>query len=151
MALSYKFIKRPEDVEKAGKLLTEQIMPLLAEYWEKRGKSFFHAEQVFRVDTFVNLWMVNGLVLIMAYDSEIPVGVFIGLKMTPMMFNRQVMQVETCYGKTPEAEQGLYDFLDSIMGILGIDELWVFTDTNPEPRNSNWRKLTAAPVVRYGV
>lgn len=151
MALSYKFIERPKDVEQAGKVLTDQIMPLLAEYWEKRGKPFYNADILFRVDTFVNLWVVNGLVLVMAYDNDQPVGVFIGLKMTPMMFNRAVLQVETCYGRTEEAEQGLYGFLESIMGILGIDELWVFTDTNREPRSPHWRRLSQSPVVRFEV
>lgn len=132
MALQYKYIERPKDANVCIELLEKDIMPLLTEHWDKYGKDFYGRPFIFNIEAFANLWLVSGLVVVVAYDDDKAVGLFIGILFTPMMFNTRVLQVETCYGKSDEVERGIYNYIDSIGNILGYDELWVSNDTNKD-------------------
>lgn len=133
MAISYKFLDRPKTIEDAIGHLERDIVPLLGECWNARGKNFYHADILFDVQTFSTLWLGGGLSLVIAYDEDKPVGIFIGVKFRPMLFQARVLQVETCYGQTPAIEQGLYEYVASVLNVMGVDELWVQDDINQVP------------------
>ena len=148
MALQYKFIERPTDAEACIKLMESTVIPLLSEHWERDGKPFFHRDFYLNLEGFFNYWMYNGLAMVIAYDEGKPVGILIGLRFVPMNFRASILQIENLYGKTPEVEEGLYNYIQSISNILDFDELWVATDTikrNP----THMRMIGESKIIRY--
>ncbi len=130
MVISYKYIDKPRTFDEGADCLEHEIYPLLQKFWKVRGETFYKKPLQFNTLAFVNLWVQNGLALVIAYDDKKPVGLFIGITFTPMLFSENVMQVETLYGDTPEIEQGLYDYVASITPILGIDAIHMQGDMN---------------------
>ena len=150
MALQYKYFDRPKDIDACLNLLSSTLVPLLKEHWDKSGKSVYDKEFSLNTDAFVTLWLSTGFVLVVAYDDNNPVGIFIGLRVVPMEFQARVLQVETCYGKTAEVEEGLYNYIKSIGSILGYDELWLNTDTNKNVGAvKGFKQVGETSVIRF--
>ena len=148
MALQYKFIGRPKDSDECIELLQNDVIPLMTEHWNAYGKPFYVREFFLNVEGFFNYWMNNGLVIILAYEDNKAVGILIGLRFIPMTFHANILQLETCYGKRAEIEEGLYNYLESISNILDYDELWIATDTiKVLPKNKT--ELNRSEIVRY--
>ena len=148
MALQYKYLERPKDVDTCIKLLHDDIIPLLKEHWDRDGMPFYKRPFELNVEAFARLWVTQGISIVLAYDNNVAVGIFVGVRFTPMNFGVQVLQVENCYGRTPEIESGLYNYIKSIASILGFEELWVSTDTNSSP--DCFRQISKSEIVRYG-
>ena len=150
MALQYKYYDRPKDIDTCLNLLSSTIVPLLKEHWDKYGKPVYNKEFSLNTEAFVTLWLSTGFTLVIAYDDNQPVGIFIGLRVVPMEFNARILQVETCYGKTAEVEEGLYNYIRDIGSILGYDELWLNTDTNKNVSAVKGFKLEGeTSIVRF--
>lgn len=149
MAIRYKYIERPKSAEDATKIIENALLPLLSEAWNRKGKAYYNSEFAFNIEAFVTMWFAVSLVFAIAYEDDTPVGVFLGVRFTPFMFNRVVVQTETCYGKTPEIEQGLYAYICDLMGVLGASELWVATDNNEAKLPSEWKRLGSSSVERW--
>lgn len=150
MAISYKFIDKPRTFDEGANCLEYEIYPLLQEFWELKGKGFYDKPLAFNAPAFVNLWVMNGLVLVLAYEDEKPVGILIGIKYNPMMFDATLLQVETLYGKKPEVEAGLMNYLASITPILGVDEIQMQGDMNSYNRcPDNWRTGSSYTIARF--
>ena len=148
MALQYKFIGRPKDSDECIELLQNDVIPLMTEHWNAYGKPFYAREFFLNVEGFFNYWMNNGLVIILAYEANKAVGILIGLRFIPMTFHANILQLETCYGKRAEIEEGLYNYLESISNILDYDELWIATDIiKVLPKNKT--ELNRSEIVRY--
>lgn len=147
--VEYKYIQRPKSVDDAIKILENDILPVVDRYWTARGEKFYDHQLAFNVVAFANLWVVNGLVLVIAYENGKAVGIFVGIKFTPMMFPVPVLQVETCYGDSSDIEQGLYNYVMSISNIISVDEIWVTTDTNSLPASDSWVRGRTSEIVRY--
>lgn len=130
MAISYKFIDKPRTFDEGADCLEHEIYPLLQKFWARQGEKFYGKPLNFNAPAFVNLWVLNGLALVIAYDDKTPVGLFIGIKYNPMLFESTIMQIETLYGDNSEIEQGLMNYVASISPILGIDEMQVQGDMN---------------------
>lgn len=151
MAISYKFIDKPRTFDEGANLLEHDIYPLLQKFWEKKGHAYYNKQLNFNAPAFVNLWAMNGLALVVAYEDKKAVGLFIGIKYTPMLFEGSFLQVETLYGDTPEIEQGIYDYVGSIGNILGVDEMHVqgdLNDFNACPKD--WHALGSYTIARKG-
>lgn len=149
MAISYKFIDKPRTFDEGADCLEHEIYPLLQKFWARQGEKFYGKPLNFNAPAFVNLWVLNGLALVIAYDDKTPVGLFIGIKYNPMLFESTILQVETLYGDNSEIEQGLMNYVASISPILGIDEMQVQGDMNnfsscPE----GWRAGTTYAITR---
>ena len=148
MALQYKYLERPKDVDTCIKLLHDDIIPLLKEHWDRDGLPFYERPFELNVEAFARLWVTQGISIVLAYDNNVAVGIFVGVRFTPMNFGVQVLQVENCYGRTPEIESGLYNYIKSIASILGFEELWVSTDMNSSP--DCFKQISKSEIVRYG-
>lgn len=149
MAIRYKYIERPKNAEDAIKVIEADLLPMLNAAWERKGKSFYKSEFAFNIEAFVTMWFAAGLVFAVAYDDDRPVGVFLGVKFTPFMFNRTVIQTETCYGETEEIERGLYDYICGLVGVLSASELWVATDNNESKMPVGWHLEGVSTVERW--
>lgn len=149
MAISYKFIEKPRTFDEGADCLEHEIYPMLQAFWARQGEKFYSKPLNFNAPAFVNLWVMNGLVLVIAYEDKKPVGLFIGIKYNPMLFEGSFLQVETLYGQTNEVEHGLMDYLASISPILGIDEIHVQGDMNDYNSCPNgWRVGTTYAITR---
>lgn len=149
MALLFKYLERPKDVDSCLKLMKDDIVPLLQEHWEKYGKDFFNKDFNLNTDAFVYLWIGGSISIVLAYEGDKAVGIFIGLRMLPMNFRAQILQVEICYGKTSEVEKGLYNYIKSIGPILGYDEIWLNTDMCNNGDLLEMKVVGRSEVVRY--
>lgn len=147
MALQYKYLERPKDVDTCIKLLHDDIIPLLKEHWDRDGQPFYKRPFELNVEAFARLWVTQGISIVIAYDNGTAVGIFVGVRFTPMNFGVQVLQVENCYGRTPEIESGLYNYIKSIASILGYEELWISTDMNSNP--DCFKQISKSEIVRY--
>ena len=147
MALQYKYLERPKDVDTCIKLLHDDIIPLLKEHWDRDGQPFYKHPFELNVEAFARLWVTQGISIVIAYDNGTAVGIFVGVRFTPMNFGVQVLQVENCYGRTPEIESGLYNYIKSIASILGFEELWISTDMNSNP--DCFKQISKSEIVRY--
>ena len=149
MAISYKFVDKPRTFDEGADLIEHDIFPLLQKFWARKGEGFYKKQLNFNAPAFVNLWVMNGLALVIAYDDKKPVGLFIGIKYNPMLFEATLLQVETLYGETADVEQGLLDYVGSIGNILGIDELHVQGDMiSDDVCPKDWQIIGSFPVVR---
>ena len=150
MALQYKYLDRPKDAENCIQLLDSAIIPLLKEHWDKYGKPEYGRDFNLNTEAFIALWTRTSFTLVLAYDEDKPVGIFVGIRVMPMEFTAHVLQVETCYGKSAEIEEGLYNYIKSIAPIIGYDELWVNTDTNKNVSAvKGFQKAGDTSVVRF--
>lgn len=150
MALQYKYLDRPKDIEDCIKLLDSAILPLLKEHWDISGKPEYGRDFNLNTEAFVTLWLGTGFTIVIAYDDTKPVGIFVGIRVMPMEFQARVLQVETCYGKTTEVEEGLYNYIKSIAPIVGYDELWLNTDTNKNVSAvKGFKQVGDTSVVRF--
>lgn len=149
MAISYKFVDKPRTFDEGADLLEHDIYPLLQKFWAKQGEAYYGKPLNFNAPAFVNLWVLNGLALIVAYENKKPVGLFIGIKYNPMLFEATILQVETVYGETPEVAQGLMDYVGSISSILGIDGMHVQGDMNDgDLCPKDWKPVGSYQVAR---
>lgn len=147
MAVTYKFIDTPATPDKSIEFMQNTLMPLLIEYWKKQGKSIYNKELNFNIITFVQMWSMGSIVPIIAYEDGKPVGFFIGVRFVPMMYDAVALQAEVWYAPTPEIEQGMFDYLMTIIGFMNINEVRIETTDN-SPKIS-WRKVTTLTTTRH--
>lgn len=149
MAISYKFIDKPRTFDEGANCLEHEIYPLLQEFWTMQGEKFYGKPLQFNAPAFVNLWVMNGLALVIAYDDKVPVGLFIGIKFNPMLFESTILQVETVYGKDISIENGLMEYVASITPILGVDEIFIQRDMNRYNLcPAGWKSAPAYEITR---
>lgn len=130
MAITYKYIDQPRTFDEGANYLEHEIYPMLQDFWKLHGEKFYKQPLWFNAPAFVNLWALNGLALVIAYEDKTPVGLFIGIKFTPMLFQETILEVETLFGRDRTIEQGLLDYVASITNIMGITQIHVHGDMN---------------------
>ena len=121
----YKYLETPKTPEIAVDTMQNIIAPLFEKYWQERGKQGFNRPLDFNVLTFVQMWLMGSLLMIVAYEDNKPVGFFVGVRFTPLMFKATAVQAEVYYGPTKEIEDGLFKYLMNIVGFMDIDEVWI--------------------------
>lgn len=125
MQIRCDMLEAPKKAEEAFKFYMEVLTPTMDEYWRDRGKDLFKAEtwELPPMD-FVNLWIRRNFMIIMAYDeNNNTVGFAWGMKVRPFLYDRQILQVEPYWGRTPEVEQALIDYIFSHRKFFEIDEV----------------------------
>lgn len=128
--ITYKFIDKHAIGKHGAELIQDAIVPLLARQWNDKGRDTYGLEMSVNLQQFMTLWVSGALTMVLAYDGDTPVGLFIGIPYRPMMFDRQVLMVENCWGATPEITKGLYKYVLDLLAVMNVDELWVQDDLN---------------------
>lgn len=146
--MQYKFIEPPRDNQKAVAFMQDTMMPLLMEYWEKEGLSQFKRTFNFNVVSFVQMWLMGSLLIIIAYDNGKPAGFILGLRFVPVLFDARALQIEVSYTPTEELRKGIYEYLMTIVGFMGIDELWADPESLPDGVVT-WPVASGYSVTRY--
>ena len=78
--------------------------------------------------SFVQTWAMGSTLITMAYDDDKPVGVLIGLRYSHLFYTGATMQVIALYGEKPEVEQGLLDYVSSLIPAMSIDTIAIDSD-----------------------
>lgn len=146
--IEYKYIDPPRNTEKAIDFMKNVMLPMLREYWEAEGKNIYEAEMSFNILTFIQMWNMGSLLIIIAYEDSKPVGFFIGVRFTPLLFDAAAVQVEIYYAHSKEIEDGIFDYLMKIVGFMNLNEIWLSKDPGQNP-HIPWTKKNSFTVTRY--
>lgn len=114
----------PKDPEELAKFLTNDFGPLLAEHWDKETARTGVAHGL-DVPAFMAAWEQRGIALIMAYDGDKAVGFMPLYIFRPLFMMVTAVTVERWYSQTLEAEQSMFDYLVSVLPVLGVDQVHV--------------------------
>lgn len=114
----------PKDPDELAKFLTEDFGPLLAEHWDKETARTGIAHGL-DVPAFMAAWEQRGVALIMAYEGGRAVGFMPLYIFRPLFMITTAVTVERWHSKTPEAVQEMFDYLMSILPVLGVDQAHV--------------------------
>lgn len=124
-----KYINPPKKVEDSEKFLQEFI-PLLTEYWETKGKAEYKGEELsLNVLSFVQMWRLGSLCILMAYEDNKPCGFLLGVRFRPMFYEANAFQIQDWYAPTPEVKDVIFKHLDEMLPLMNIHEVFA-TETN---------------------
>jgi hypothetical protein len=100
------------DVEADVRTLAGTLPPLMDEFWEAKGRRW-HRAGALRLDavSLSQLWTSGVMRVVTARDGGEPVGILAGLSVPSLYHADRAFQVDVCYGRAPEAERALLDFL----------------------------------------
>lgn len=146
MAVQCKFVERPRTFDEGVDILEKDLFPLLREYWDKEGRRIYNRELSFNASAFINLWVSNGLILIIAYEDKKAVGFMIGIRFQPMLYQTHALQVENIYGKTPEVKQAVLDYMTSLLPMLFVEEVWNMDDLKVPGFKPDWHRNFSCAV-----
>lgn len=147
MAYTYKYIDPPKSPEKAVEFLKDTLMPLVQDYWDAEGKQYYNRDLYFSILSFIQIWNMGSMCIIIAYDKERPVGFLLGIKFTPLMYNTNALHTEVVYAPTPEIREGILNYLYTIVRFMDISEVWV-RDGKTQTPPPGWKLEPMRPVVR---
>lgn len=149
MSVSYKYVPPIQDVNKTTKFFSEDFLPLMTQYWEQRGKSVFKKELQLNLLALIQMWQIGGLLIIIAYDGEKPVGVLLGVNFTPLWYDARICQIEVCYGITPQIEQGLFSYFKQHLDFFNLTELWVSSEAAAISPDMDWQEGSQLGITRF--
>lgn len=119
---SCKLVWCPKTGEEAGEFFTTQLGPMLEKHWveETERTGIPHGLDV---PSFLAAWEQKGILVIMAYESEVPVGFLIAYKFRPLFFLQTVLNVERWRAETPAVEKDMFDYLMTVVPVMGVDQV----------------------------
>lgn len=122
--MSCKLVWCPKTGEEAGEFFNTQLGPLLERHWDEETKRT-GVPHGLDVPSFLAAWEQKGVLVIMAYKDETPVGFMIAYKFRPLFFMRTVLNVERWHATTTEAEKEMFDYLATVVPVMGVDQVHV--------------------------
>lgn len=126
--MSCKLVWCPKTGEAAGEFFATQLGPLLERHWDKETTRTGIPHGL-DVPSFLAAWEQKGILVIMAYNAETPVGFLIAYKFRPLFFLRTILNVERWYADTPEVEKDMFDYLVTVVPVMGVDQVHVVEHT----------------------
>lgn len=144
----YKYIEPPTTPEKSVTFVRDVLFPMLGEYWDSLGESVYNKKMAFNILTFIQMWSLGSLVVVVAYENSTPVGFLLGTRYVPLLYEAAVVQTELCYSARPEVKNGLYEYLTTVVGFMNVNELWFDKDATYE-LSGEWKKRNEFVLTRY--
>lgn len=114
----------PKDPDELARFLQDDLGPLLAEHWA-RETARTGCPHGLDVPAFMAAWEQRGIALIMAYDGDKAVGFMPLYIFRPLFMLGTVVTVERWHARTLEAETSMFDYLASVVPVLGVDQVHV--------------------------
>jgi hypothetical protein len=109
----YKLMQPTKDVQRDITVMADKLVPMFNEFWDARGRKEYGLDLwTINPVLLTDLWMNKALILILAQEGETPVGFLMGFRTISFFRRENAVQVEAYYGRTPEIEDGLIDYLD---------------------------------------
>lgn len=153
--MQYDMLEPLSDLNASLDLLTGVFAPIYTEHWVKdeaplRGNPPFDMN----VNAFAQMWFAKTLRIFMAYEDKRAAGYIIGLVFRPLPYQASVFQVEDWYARENNREvvKGLFDYLETGLKFMGIDELWISHNERMAlpPVSHLWQRRGATIIDRYG-
>lgn len=152
MAIRYDLLEPQKDLNAALDELTSKFAPLYTENWVKH-KAALHGNPPFNmnVNVFTQMWLSKAMRIFMAYEDDEPVGYLLAMVFRPLPYQANVLQVEDWFAYTADSEAGLFNYMQSVLRFMGIDELWISRNsTKLVPRlEHNWHLQGTTVIDRY--
>ena len=134
--VKYKVLAKPglEDIQTQAQgqkfidKLRDEVFPMLDKWWKAYGMKETGRILDINLLSFVQTWAMGSTLITMAYDNDKPVGVLIGLRYSHLFYTGATMQVIALYGEKPEVEQGLLDYVSSLVPAMSIDTVAIDSD-----------------------
>ena len=134
--VKYKVLAKPglEDIQTQAQgqkfidKLRDEVFPMLDKWWKAYGMKETGRILDINLLSFVQTWAMGSTLITMAYDNDKPVGVLIGLRYSHLFYTGATMQVIALYGEKPEVEQGLLDYVSSLVPAMSIDTIAIDSD-----------------------
>lgn len=121
-------IQTPAQGQKFIDRLRDEVFPMLDKWWAAYGMKETGRILDINLLSFVQTWAMGSTLITMAYEDDKPVGVLIGLRYSHLFYTGSTMQVIALYGDTPEVEQGLMDYVSSLVPAMSIDTIAIDSD-----------------------
>ena len=121
-------IQTPAQGQKFIDRLRDEVFPMLDKWWKAYGMKETGRILDINLLSFVQTWAMGSTLITMAYEDDKPVGVLIGLRYSHLFYTGSTMQVIALYGDTPEVEQGLLDYVSSLVPAMSIDTIAIDSD-----------------------
>lgn len=121
-------IQTPAQGQKFIDRLRDEVFPMLDKWWAAYGMRETGRILDINLLSFVQTWAMGSTLITMAYEDDKPVGVLIGLRYSHLFYTGSTMQVIALYGDTPEVEQGLLDYVSSLVPAMSIDTIAIDSD-----------------------
>ena len=121
-------IQTPAQGQKFIDRLRDEVFPMLDKWWKAYGMKESGRIMDINLLSFVQTWSMGSTLITMAYEGDKPVGVLIGLRYSHLFYTGSTMQVIALYGDTPEVEQGLLDYVSSLVPAMSIDTIAIDSD-----------------------
>lgn len=114
----------PKDPNELARFLTDDFGPLLAKHWDKETART-GVQHSLDVPAFMAAWEQRGIALVMAYDGDKAAGFMPLYIFRPLFMLGTVVTVERWYAESPAVEKSMFDYLVSVVPVLGVDQVHV--------------------------
>lgn len=121
-------IQTPAQGQKFIDRLRDEVFPMLDKWWVAYGMKETGRIMDINLLSFVQTWAMGSTLITMAYEDDKPVGVLIGLRYSHLFYTGSTMQVIALYGERPDVEQGLLDYVSSLIPAMSIDTIAIDSD-----------------------
>ena len=142
MAIVCKYIEPPTDTAQATEFIRDVVAPLIAKYWEKEERDICGKDLSFSVVPFIQMWLLDSLMIVVAYEDDVPIGIVLGTKFVPMFYQAKVLQIEAAYGPVST----IMDYILTIIGFMGITEIRSFPGWMPK---NMWPMIRTRQIATY--
>jgi hypothetical protein len=121
-------------IESIGDVLTTKFLPLLDEFWKKRGKVYYGTERWSpnMAQGIINLIASRGFFLMLASENGEVKGFIFGMRFQHLMTDKVSLLVEAWYGHTSEVEEAMFKDLSSGLEFLQVDSITLPVYDSPE-------------------
>jgi hypothetical protein len=126
MSLRVDLVEAPADGTKAVEFLTGEFLPLVEEFWQRRGREFFRVDHwKLQALDFTQLWMDQRVILVMAYEDDKPAGFILAAQIQPLFYPQRQLHVDQWYDRSQEIEEAMFQYLLDHIKFLQVDALLV--------------------------
>lgn len=150
----YTSLKRlPETPDEAARFVTEQLLPLHKESWEKEKQPLYGREYDPNIAAIMQMWLGGFLKIVMQYSGETPVGYLLALEFRPITHNIRMLQIEDWY-VVPDyrgrGEKILFSYVQEMASMTGCHEIHLAEqgDNAPPLDAARWKERMPPITMR---
>ena len=124
---TYDLLEPGDKPDEAISKLSEVFAPLYTASWvAEKSKLYDDPPYNMNIASFAAMWMSKAMRIFIGYRDMRPAGYITGILFRPFTHERRIFQVEDWYAPDdPELLAGLFDYMQTAMRFIGIDELHI--------------------------
>lgn len=148
---SCKIMQFPRTEADVHKFFTEELGPLLVRHWDEETARTGQPHGL-DVPAFMAAWEQRGIMVIMAFDGDTPVGFMLVYVFRPLFLNSTVMQVERWYAAQDGVDKDMFDYLTAIVPAMGVSQIHAIAcDSRLVPKGVSTDAADSYQMVRLAV